>query len=85
VVVGKAILHAWMTLIFPADGPWSAALQHRGDPAEMPRFADIPHAGERIDVGRPILTFFARGETVAGCEEHLRQIAADLDRWLYRS
>jgi predicted ATP-grasp superfamily ATP-dependent carboligase len=49
----------------------------------VPAFADIPAAGQPIKAGRPILTFFARGDTPASCQDALRQIARDLDRWLF--
>jgi predicted ATP-grasp superfamily ATP-dependent carboligase len=50
---------------------------------EMPAFADLPAAGERIEAGRPILTFFARAGSPSACKDALRGIAEDLDRWLY--
>lgn len=81
--VGKAILFAREDLIFPADGPWMMELHSPTPVQEMPAFADIPAAGQRIEAGRPILTFFSRGATPSACEDALRQIAADLDRLLY--
>ena len=50
---------------------------------EMPAFADVPSAGEVIAAGHPVLTLFARGESVADCEAELRRAAADLDRLLF--
>ena len=43
------------------------------------------HAGIRLEVrrGKPILTFFAEGSTVADCWVALKGVAADLDRWLF--
>jgi len=82
-IVGKAILFARETVTFPTDGPWQATL---GDPPglwEIPRFADLPHAGERIEAGRPILTFFAAAESHPHCRAALRETARDLDRTLY--
>jgi predicted ATP-grasp superfamily ATP-dependent carboligase len=84
-VIGKAIVFAQTALVFPENGPWMQALHLiRACPAgadldQPPAFADIPHAGQRIESGRPILTFFARADSVASCLENLRQIAADLD------
>ena len=57
--VGKAILFARAPFLFPQDGPWQAVLRGHVAVDEMPAFADIPHAGERIEAGRPILTLFA--------------------------
>jgi predicted ATP-grasp superfamily ATP-dependent carboligase len=81
--VGKAILFARQDLVFPPDGPWMAELRSPAPLDEMPHFADIPEAGERLAAGKPVLTFFARGESAASCEEKLREMAGDLDRWLY--
>jgi uncharacterized protein len=82
-VIGKAILFARQPLTFPADGPWMQTLRQPGDVWDLPAFADIPHAGQSIEAGRPILTFFARADSLSVCREELQRIAADLDRWLY--
>lgn len=82
-VVGKAILFAKQAINFPKAGPWQQTLQHPSDVWELPAFADIPAAGQRITAGRPVLTFFTRAPTAAGCMEELRRIAADLDRRLF--
>jgi predicted ATP-grasp superfamily ATP-dependent carboligase len=82
-IIGKAILFARDDLHFPADGPWMAELRSSKPVQELPAFADIPAAGERIESGKPILTFFAAADSPAGCEDTLRRIAADLDRWLF--
>jgi predicted ATP-grasp superfamily ATP-dependent carboligase len=81
--IGKAILFARADLLFPAEGPWMAELRSPQPLEELPAFADIPAAGERIEAGGPILTFFARADCYASCEDTLRRIAADLDRWLF--
>jgi predicted ATP-grasp superfamily ATP-dependent carboligase len=81
--IGKAILFAREDLHFPADGPWMEELHSPKPVQELPRFADIPAAAERIDAGKPVLTFFAQADSVSACEDALRQIAADLDRWLF--
>ncbi|HEY7426710.1 MAG TPA: ATP-grasp domain-containing protein [Gemmataceae bacterium] len=81
--IGKAILFAREDLLFPADGPWMAELRSPTPVHELPAFADIPAAGERIEAGRPVLTFFAVAGSPSACEEALRQSAADLDRWLF--
>lgn len=81
--IGKAILFARDDLHFPEDGPWMAELRSPKPVQELPRFADIPAAGERIEAGKPVLTFFAEADSVSACEDVLRQIAAGLDRWLF--
>jgi predicted ATP-grasp superfamily ATP-dependent carboligase len=83
--IGKAILFAKKPLVFPGDGPWSAAIRRPRPVGELPDFADIPIAGESIRQGSPVLTLFARAATVAACLDSLREIAGDLDHWLYRS
>jgi hypothetical protein len=49
----------------------------------MPAFADIPHPGQRITAGHPILTFFTRADSPSTCHTALCEIAADLDRRLF--
>ncbi len=81
--VGKAILFARRDLVFPADGPWMAELRSPTPLEELPSFADIPSPDEPIPAGKPLLTFFAKGDSAAACEERLREVAADLDRRLH--
>lgn len=83
--VGKAILFARQPLEFPASGPWEGELQDPTDIHQVPAFADIPHLGERIDAGRPVLTFFAQAKTEAACLDTLKQIARELNGWLFGS
>ena len=83
VIVGKAVLFARAPLTFPADGPWLRVLHQPAAIHDLPAFADIPHVGQQIPRGRPVLTLFARDATEAGCLDRLKQIAADLDRWLF--
>jgi predicted ATP-grasp superfamily ATP-dependent carboligase len=83
-VRGKAILFAREPLVFPADPFWTArARAFRPEQPGPPSFADIPKAGQRIERGRPILTFFAEAATVEESQERLRATAADLDRRLF--
>jgi predicted ATP-grasp superfamily ATP-dependent carboligase len=84
-LIGKAILFAKDNLTFPADGPWSNVLRHPPDVRDMPSYADIPVAGTPIEKGHPILTFFAGATSEDACLEELQRIAAELDRWLYKS
>jgi hypothetical protein len=49
----------------------------------MPAFADIPHPGDQIEAGRPLLTLLVRAESEAACLAELRARAAELDAWLY--
>ncbi len=80
-MVGKAVLMARQDVTFPDAGPWDVSVPLDA----LPPFADIPRPGERIPMGRPILTLFARAGNVTDCEEQLRRAAADLDRRLFGS
>jgi predicted ATP-grasp superfamily ATP-dependent carboligase len=81
---GKAVLFAREPLVFPDDPFWAArAREFRPDHPGPPPFADIPPAGQNIEQGRPILTFFAEAATVDECQARLRATAADLDRRLF--
>jgi predicted ATP-grasp superfamily ATP-dependent carboligase len=81
--VGKAVLFARDHLVFACDGPWQSTLRHPLPVEELPDFADIPRAGQRIKAGSPVLTLFARGASPADCLDALRQTAGDLDRRLF--
>ncbi|MFL5242247.1 MAG: ATP-grasp domain-containing protein [Gemmataceae bacterium] len=81
--VGKAILFAKKDVTAPADGPWRLEKGQPFCPDRMPAFADIPQANQLINKGRPILTFFAEGDSRARCLEILKETAADLDRRLF--
>jgi predicted ATP-grasp superfamily ATP-dependent carboligase len=78
-VAGKAILFARVAVTFPREGPWVAELRSRSAPQLMPRFADLPDAGQRIEARRPVLTFFASAAGVESCLDQLRETAAELD------
>jgi len=82
-VVGKAILFAKTKLTFPIHGPWTAEKTQGFRPEVMPTFADIPQADQPIGKGRPILTLFAKADSRAKCLDILKEIATDLDRWLF--
>ena len=79
---GKAILYACETFVFPADGPWLEALEpsvelHRSE------YADIPHAGDVIARGHPVLTLFASAESAQECQAKLKEKVQALDRCLW--
>jgi uncharacterized protein len=80
--VGKAIWFAREPVVFPASGPWKGALQQAPAIEELPLFADVPRAGQRIRAGAPVLTFFARRASRQACLDTLREIAWDLDQRL---
>ncbi len=80
--VGKAVYFAPCDLTFPAEGPWADVLRSPPPLDEPPAFADIPHPGTHIKAGRPVLTFFVRGDTPEDCLDGLRRSSAELDRML---
>ena len=45
--------------------------------------ADIPHPGEAVPVGRPVLTVFAAAPSITACEAELRQRVAEVQSRLY--
>ncbi len=81
-LLGKAILFAREALTFPSDGPWLATLQQPAPLTAPPAFADIPPPDQRIEKGRPVLTFFVVGKSPGEVMAQLTQTAADLDRQL---
>src|SRR5262249_32131262 len=83
-VIGKAILFARQGLVFPEEGPWMAVLRQPSDIWDLPAFADIPHPGQRIEAGRPILTVFASAASVAAGRDRLWTVVAELENGLYR-
>jgi uncharacterized protein len=80
-VVGKAILFAREMLTVPVDVPWTSVFDQ--PTTELPAFADIPHIGEVIDQGQPIVTLLSRADTACRCLEDLRERVLALDRWLF--
>jgi predicted ATP-grasp superfamily ATP-dependent carboligase len=90
-VLGKAVLFARAPVVFPEGGPWQSTLADLtpwisgARVREPPAFADLPPAGQRIEAGRPVLTFFARGSSAPACLEELKQIAAALDQRLWKT
>jgi predicted ATP-grasp superfamily ATP-dependent carboligase len=66
--------------ISPNFFSWAMKKRLLGD--ELPALGDIPHAGEVIPAGRPLLTVFASAESLALCEAQLAERAACVERQL---
>jgi predicted ATP-grasp superfamily ATP-dependent carboligase len=81
--VGKAILFARKSFVFPELGPWSAVLSSAAPVTQLPMFADIPPAGQAIAIQHPILTVFTAGPSEAACLESLRKNVQALDPCLF--
>ena len=79
-IVGKAIYYAPHRLTVPASGPWDESLAHADDVWRRPDFADIPHPGEVIEPGHPVLTILTEAPDEAACLAQLQSRAAELDR-----
>ncbi len=79
-IIGKAILFAQGSMVFPKDGPWREAVCGNSTLDQPPWYADVPHPGERLEAGRPVLTFFAQAESVSACRDALHQRAEELDQ-----
>lgn len=76
---GKAILFARRAFVFPHAGPGPALLAE-GASLDGIAFADLPHAGERIEPGWPVLTILAPGASPDACLGRLQETARALDR-----
>lgn len=73
-IIGKAILFAADSCTLPPDGPWRDVPPFAS--WHLPSFADIPHPGEAIAAGKPILTIFAQAANLSECADNLRARAA---------
>jgi predicted ATP-grasp superfamily ATP-dependent carboligase len=82
-IVGKAILYARADLVFPGEGPWQASLDIHRPIEDMSDFADLPHPGDCIPLGHPILTILARSLDEAACLRALQERAAGVEACLY--
>jgi predicted ATP-grasp superfamily ATP-dependent carboligase len=78
-VVGKAVYYAATNLTFPPSGPWDDSLTHVADVWRRPDYADIPHPGDVIEAGHPVLTILAEADSEEECLRRLQSRAAELD------
>jgi predicted ATP-grasp superfamily ATP-dependent carboligase len=78
-VWAKAILFARRDFTFPAEVSWLASLEG-GQDLDAALFADIPHPGQLIEQGWPILTLFARGSSEMECTAQMQGRATELER-----
>jgi predicted ATP-grasp superfamily ATP-dependent carboligase len=77
-VHAKTIIFAPRTLrISPAFFRWM--IEHTGPIGPQSSLADLPHEGEEIAQGRPVLTTFATGTKAEDCEQRLRERVAMLE------
>ncbi|VTS04126.1 ATP-grasp domain-containing protein [Tuwongella immobilis] len=78
-ICGKAIVYAPRPYTIPEDAPWNRSL-HSG--SDFPDYADIPHAGDAIEAGQPVLTVFAKATNAFHCAEFLSQNEQSVLDWL---
>ncbi len=77
---GKATVYARRDLTFPPEGPWQGAFTQPTDAVE---YADIPHPGDIIPRGRPVLTVFASAPFDVACTDALLRKVQALDPYLH--
>ena len=87
VVVGKAILYAPRRLVMPELGllrpeDTDQTFDRR---SIFDRYADVPHAGEVVESGWPVLTVFAEGQTMDDCRRALQARTDEVSRLLWKS
>lgn len=78
-ILGKGIYFAPQDLVFPETGPWESG----SSPFEFPAFADIPWPGVCHQAGAPVITAFARGQSVAEVRNILEKTAQELDNCFF--
>jgi len=83
--LGKAIAYADHPGVFPEDGPWNEVLANPWLPWEMPAYADIPRPGQQFEAGQPVITVFAKGDSVDECIRRLQEHASRFLRLAFAS
>jgi predicted ATP-grasp superfamily ATP-dependent carboligase len=79
---GKAVLFAKRDLVISDEfAEWSIEESMR---EPWPKLGDVSSAGTPVEVGRPILTVFADGETVSEVETRLREEVNNVEQRLNR-
>jgi len=78
-IVGKAIYYAPFDLIVPESAAFDEAVAVAADPWALPEFADIPHVGERIAKGTPVVTILTRQADEDAVLAELKRQAMNLD------
>jgi uncharacterized protein len=86
---GKAIVYATKRVVIPPyddenrDGPSTGAFR-TAHPVDPVSYADIPHPGDVIEAGWPILTVIAQGVTRSQCLARLVEGACRAKSTVYR-
>ena len=75
-VIGKAIYYAPHDVLIPEDAPWVST---EANPQLFSPFADIPRANSAIDKGSPVVTIFAKADSLTEVEVQLKKLTSQLD------
>jgi predicted ATP-grasp superfamily ATP-dependent carboligase len=74
-VVGKAVVYAPWNLKIGPNPDWEEAVAMATNVWRLPVVADIPHDGEQILQGQPVVTRFAEGYSVPEVKGKLLHLA----------
>ena len=75
-VIGKAIYYAPHDVLISEDVPWVST---EANPQLFSPFADIPRANSAIDKGSPVVTIFAKADSLTEVEVQLKKLTSQLD------
>jgi predicted ATP-grasp superfamily ATP-dependent carboligase len=75
-VIGKAIYYAPHDVLIPEDAPWVSI---GANPWLFSPFADIPRANSAIDKGSPVVTIFAKADSLNDVKAQLKTRTSQLD------
>ena len=75
-VIGKAIYYAPHDVLIPEDAPWVSI---EANPRLFSTFADIPRANSAIDKVSPVVTIFAKADSLTEVEVQLKKLTSQLD------
>ena len=75
-VIGKAIYYAPHDVLIPKEAPW---LSIESNPQLFSPFADIPKPGSAIHRGSPVITIFAKADSLTEVKAQLKTRTSQLD------
>ena len=75
-VIGKAIYYAPHDVLIPEDAPWVSI---EANPRLFSTFADIPRANSAIDKVSPVVTIFAKADSLNDVKAQLKTRTSQLD------
>ena len=75
-VIGKAIYYAPHDVLIPKEAPWHSI---EANPLLFSPFADIPKTGSAIHKGSPVITVFAKADSLTEVKVQLKTRTSQLD------